>query len=293
MGYYNYYNSEEDFLSVYTAAKLIRGGKPVISKEELEAVREEFLRSVYCSDNLIKPLANLNFNDLQEINERFQQKASENRSWMKPCFVYYDEHLYPTYAFFDYTQTNYGEFLSFLFDGRYQNSIPLDIIDCEDANYNSMYIPNAKKIADYITKHFAKQYIDIETQAGRWPRHMRDISYIFKNDLGATLELPGTKECFQQFRKQALISIAILLTEGNGKLILSDKKYGDLKYNNLKRILNNIPAFERMCSASWIKGQSKFDISIQDDKIKCNETTLVMEDLYDDDDYYKTEERSL
>ena len=33
--------------------------------------------------------------------------------------------------------------------------------------------------------------------------------------------------------------------------------------------------------------------SIQDDKIKCNETTLVMEDPYDDDDYYKTEERSL
>ena len=79
----SYYNSEEDFLSVYTAAKLIRGGKPVISKEELESVREGFLRSVYCSDNLIKPLTNLNFDDLQSINERFQQKASKNRSWLK------------------------------------------------------------------------------------------------------------------------------------------------------------------------------------------------------------------
>ena len=289
----SYYNSEEDFLSVYTAAKLIRGGKPVISKEELESVRKGFLRSVFCSDNLIKPLANLNFNDLEEINKRFQKKASENRSWMKPCFVYHNEKLYPTYSFFDYTQTRYGEFLSFLFDERYKNFISLDKIDTKETKYNMMYIPYAIKVANFLTNHFAKQYIDNEIKAGRWPKHMRDISNIFKKDLGSILELPGTKECFQQFRTQSLISIAILLTEGNGKLILSDKKYGDLKFNNLKRILNNAPVFEKMCSESYIKGQSKFNIEIQDDKIKCNETTLVMEDPFDDDDYYKTEERSL
>ena len=48
-----------------------------------------------------------------------------------------------------------------------------------------------------------------------------------------------------------------------------------------------------MCSAFWIKGQSKFDIKIQDDVIKCNETTLVREDPYDGDDYYLQEEKSL
>ena len=34
----SYCHSEEEFLSVYTSAKLIRGGEPVVSKEELENV---------------------------------------------------------------------------------------------------------------------------------------------------------------------------------------------------------------------------------------------------------------
>lgn len=289
----SYYNSEEEFLSVYTSAKLIRGGKPVVSKEELEAVRDSFLLSVYSSDNLIKPLANLKFDDLQNINERFQQKASKNRSWLKPCFIYENGKLYPTYNFFDFTQTTYGEFLSFLFDDRYKDAIPLDFIDSDITNYDTRYLPIAKKVADYLTKHFAKQYIEIEAKYGRWPLHMKDISNIFKKDLGAILELPGTKECFRQFHKHAQTSIAILLTEENGNLIISDKKYGDLKYNNLKRILNGTTIFERMCSASYVTGQSKFDIKIKDDIIKCNETKLVVEDPYDDDDYYSHEEKSL
>lgn len=289
----SYCRSEEEFLSVYTSAKLIRGGEPVISKEELENVRDVFLHSVFCSYNLVKPLTNLKFDDLQSVNERFQQKASKNRSWSKPGFVHYEGKLYPTYDFFDFTETTNGEFLSFLVDERYKNIIPLDAVGNDVANYNSSYIPTAKKVADYMTKHFAEHYIEKEAKAGKWPLHMRDVSYIFNNDLGAILELEGTKECFEQFREHAQTAISVLLTEGNGNLILSDKKYGDLKYNNLKRILNGAPIFERMCGESWIKGQSKFDISIQDDIIKCNETTLVMEDPYDDDDYYSHEEKSL
>lgn len=288
----SYYHSEEEFLSVYTSAKLIRGGEPVISKEELENVRDGFLRSVFCSDNLIQPLTNLKFDDLQSINERFQQKASKNRSWLKPGFVYDEGKLYPTYDFFDFTETKHGEFLSFLFDERYKNYIPLDAVGKDIANYNSSYIPTAKKVADYMTKHFAEHYIEKEADAGKWPLRMRDVSYIFNKDLGAILELEGTKECFKQFRKHALTAIAVLLTEGNGNLILSDKEYGNLKYNNLKRILNGAPRFERMCSAFWIKGQSKFDIGIQDDIIKCNETTLVREKPYNGDDY-SHEEKSL
>lgn len=287
----SYCDSEEEFLSVYTATKLKRGGKPTISKEELESVRDCFLHSVYCSDNLIKPLASLKFDDLQNINERFQQKASKNRSLLKPCFEYKDEELYPTYAFFDFTLTTSGEFVSFLSCDR--DVIPLDFIDDNIKNSDVKYLPTAKKVADYLTKHFAKKYIEIEADAGKWPLHMRDISNIFKKDLGSILKLKGTKEYFRQFHNQAQTALAILLTEGNGNLTISDKEYGDLKYNNLKRILNATPKFERMCSAFWIKGQSKFDIKIQDDVIKCNETTLVREDPYDGDDYYLQEEKSL
>ena len=289
----SYYHSEEEFLSAYTSAKLIMGGKPVITKDELNAVRYDFMISVYSTDNLTRQLENLKFDDLQSINERFQQKASKNRSWLKPCFEYKDDKLYPTYAFFDFTETKYGEFLSFLFDDRYRDSMLLDWSDVNVSNIDRRYLPNAKKVADYLTKHFAEQYIEAEAKCGRWPSHMKDISYIFKKDLGTALELPGTKECFRQFHKHAQTAIATLLTEGKGNLIISDKKYGDLKYNNLKRILNDMPVFERMCTSSYVKGQSKFDIKIHDGMIKCNETTLVMEDPYDSDDYYSHEEKSL
>lgn len=54
-----------------------------------------------------------------------------------------------------------------------------------------------------------------------------------------------------------------------------------------------MPVFERMCTSSYVKGPSKFDIKIHDCMIKCNETILVLEDPYDGDDYYSHEEKSL
>ena len=75
----SYCNMEEEFLSVYTSVKLIRGGEPVITKEELNNAREIFMRSVYSTDNILKPLAGLDFENLEEIKNRFQKKASKNR----------------------------------------------------------------------------------------------------------------------------------------------------------------------------------------------------------------------
>ena len=291
----SYYNNEEEFLSVYMSTKLIKGGKPEVSKEELDSIRDKFLHSFY-SSYLIEPLTKLKFSNLQDINEKFQLKASKNRSWLKPCFEYRDDKLYPTYAFFDFTQTTSGEFFSFLHDDRYKNTIALDYINTDEAiaDVDKKYIPNAKKVANYLTKYFAKKYIDMEIKNGRWPVHMKNVSTILNMDLGTILKLPGTKQFFKQFHHHVQTSIAILLTHGNGNLILSNKKYGDLEYNNLKRILNISPIFERMCSSSYTKGQNKFDIIIQDNIIKCKETTLVDEDPYGNfSDVYSIEEKSL
>ena len=96
------YDCEEEFLSVYTKMKLVKGGKPVINREELEAVRDEFSRFCSHSAELIRKL---DFTDLQAINEKFQKKASRNRSWLKPCFEYKNNQLYPTYQFYDFTDT--------------------------------------------------------------------------------------------------------------------------------------------------------------------------------------------
>ena len=287
----SYYNSEEEFLSAYTARKLILGGRPVVCKEELEAARDEFLQSVYCSSNLIEKLNKLNFNDLEKISELFQQKASINRSWLKPCFVYKDEQLYPTYNFFDFTQTTYGEFVVFLSDERY-NIIPRE--KCSRFMIRKQYEENASKVATYLTKYFANEYIKKEIKNRRWPKHLSDVSYLLDKDLGRTLELEGTQNYFRKFRNSAFMDLGNMLTDSNGNLRISNERSGTLAYNNLKRMLTAFPEIDTLCSAYYEKDDSKFNITIKDNIIKCNETTLVDEDPYEEfSDSYSSEEKSL
>lgn len=289
----SYCNMEEEFLSIYTSVKLIRGGKPVITKEELNNARETFMRSVYSTDNVLKPLAGLNFDNLEEIKNRFQIKASKNRSWLQDCFVYDDGKLYPTYSFFDITQTSYGSFHSFLFDDRYNLIVPEPIICGEDVNFDTNHLPQAKRLANYLTKYFAEKYIDMEVERGRWPKHLTNISYIFEKDLGQTLELWGTKQYFEDFNSYLTSSIAVLLAENNGKLVVSDKKYGNLKYNNLKRMLVGNHLFN-ICTSVYNEGESKFDIVVDGSDIKCNKQTLIDSDPYDNfSDSYSNEETTL
>ena len=74
----SYCDSEEEFLSVYTCAKLIKGGKPVITTEELEsAARDEDSLSDYFADYVIKSLAKLKFDDLQNIKP-YDSKKKKN-----------------------------------------------------------------------------------------------------------------------------------------------------------------------------------------------------------------------
>ena len=293
----SYYNSEEEFLSVYTKVKLVKGGKPVITKEELTNVRDEFLLSEFSSNYESDPISNFNFSDLQAINERFQNRASKNCNHLKPCFNYKNGKLYPTYAFYDFTETTHGEFLSFFGLERYKHLIPTEPIKCNNQNQEQLkpYLPNAKKVADYITETFAQKYIDKEVELRRWPIHMQDTTSIFTKDLGKALELPGTKANFQKFNHYAQNAIAVLLKEGQGNLMLSDCEYGNLEFNNLKRILSVAPVLENLCTSSFYKkGHSKFNIAIKDGQIKCNERTLVDYDPYGDfSDEYSVDEKQL
>lgn len=289
------YDCEEEFLSVYTKMKLVKGGNPVINREELEAVRDEF--SGFCSRNSAESIRKLDFTDLQAINEKFQEKASRNRSWLKPCFEYKNNQLYPTYQFYDFTDTTYGEFMSFFAHEQYKHLLPAAPIKCnhQDKEQLKPYLYSAKKVADYLTETFAQKYIDKEVELRRWPIHMQDTTSIFTKDLGKALELPGTKANFQKFNRYAQNAIAVLLKEGQGNLVLSEHEYGNLEFNNLKRILCVAPVLENLCTSSYYaKGQSKFNIMIKDGQIKCNERTLVDYDPYGDfSDEYTVHEKQL
>lgn len=286
----SYYNTEEDFLAVYTSCKLKQGGLPVITAEELEEVREKFIRSVYSSDNINSYLQNLNFNNLEEINDKFYKKSSKNRSWQKEGFILSGDKLYVTYDFFDYTDTYYGEFYNFLHSNRYK-VIKKVGFNSASSSPTVENIEDAKKIAMHLTNVFMQRYILKEIESGRWPVHMKTTESISKKDLGKVLELKGTKAYFTNFYNSIVQDLAGILSETGGNIAFSDKKAGNLKYNNLKRLLSKCPMFFEFVKDGYNEGESKFDIEVKNGKIKCTQTTLTSTDPYDDfSDAYKTEE---
>jgi len=292
---YSYYNSEEEFLSAYTAAKLRNGGNPVITSKELNAVRDEFILCDSCSTNILRHIADFNFDDLQKINEKFQKKASVNRPWQKRCFEYKNGKLFPTYAFEDFTYTDYGTFVNFLQNDEHKHFIKVEPIKGNVTKPEiKTYLPDAKRVADYVTEEFAQRYINMEIEKRYWPVHMKDLSSIFQKDLGKVLELPGTKANFHKFHQYAKNSIAILLSQGKGNLILSDKVGGNLAFNNLKRILSITPILEKLCDPYQSKGKNEFNITVNNNEIKVNETKLIDYDPYGNfSNEYSFKERQL
>lgn len=289
-----YYDNEEAFLSVYTAEKLLKGGEPVITQQELQIALKKFLKSFYYSDNLSK-IKNFKFDDLQELAKNFQKRASENRSWLKPCFVFENDKLYPTYNFFDFTNTTHGEFLGFLCDERY-NKFETQIIADGIVKCDETVKKTAKLAARYITEYFAAKYIEKEEKRGRWPNHLTDISCIFKDDLGRALKLKGTKEYFTEFNGHVYLMLGSMLNANAGELMLTDKKKGTLDYNNLKRILVAYPTFDELCSPYYSEGRhpKKFDMVINKSSGKVNERELTYSDPYGDfSDEYTNKEINL
>lgn len=286
-----YSRSEEDFLGAYTAYKLKNGGEPVITKSELKSVLEKFTKSIFYMNNLSQ-IKKFEFDNIEKLAENYFKKASINCSWQKPCFKVVDGKLYPTYDFYDISGTTYGEFLAFLSDGRYPTFTKHNIHK-NNIEINKDYIHQAKLVAGFLTKHFAKKYIEKEIENGRWPNHMDNINFLLKKDLGSVLKLKGTKKYFLEFYNHVANAIAILLTINDGKLMLSDKTQGDLKYNNLKRILNKFPMLDKLCGEYYQKNESKFDIIIDGENIKCQNTQLKYHDPYDDDDTFSFNEINL
>ena len=155
-----YSGSEEEFLGAYLAYKLMYGGKAEITKNELKSVLNKFVNSIYYMGNL-SHIKNFNFDNLQTLSEKYYQKAKVNCSWRKPCFAYKEGKLYPTYDFYDISQTTYGEFLAFLHDERYK-TFTKHYVNAENLNIDKKYIMQGKIVAKFLTKVYAQKYIEKE-----------------------------------------------------------------------------------------------------------------------------------
>ena len=275
----SFYNSEEEFLSIYTAFKLINGGAPVVSNEELISVRDRFLHTFYCPSSIVEDLKLLSFDNLQQINERFQQRVTSIRPKNMPCFVLKNDKLFPTYNFFDFTQTKNNPLTSFLLDERFmsfQDSVQLDSIIA-----NKSYLISSRKVANFITDFFAKIYLDKEISNGKYPNAVKYNYNFFEEYIDNNLELKETKAFFEKFYNYVFVSVATLLSNNNGNLILSNNRFGNLKYNNMKRILNKFPLFERMYTTYPDNRENKFDIIIKNGVIQSQIQPLFSECSYD------------
>ena len=289
--YYDYSNSEAGFLSVYTASKLEQGGEPEISPEELQKALRDFVSSSYYSSG-ISEIKKLRFKSAEKLAADFQAQASENRSWLKECFVAENGKLFPTYNFFNIVEEN-NCLANFLWKYKFEkpscNQPEESKIHCSEETKKT-----ATAAAKYITKFYAAEYIQYEIASGYWPRNMTDISNIFKKDLASILERKGTKKYFISFYHHLRSNLAKMIENANGHLILSNRKTGNLAYNNLSRLLTGYENFDNMNSSGYYKtGEKKFSIVINNGTVKSNESTLTYSDPYEDDDEYSNKEIEL
>ena len=290
--YENFYNSEEDFLAIYTTEKLESGGEPIVTREELLKVIEEFSKSWFYHNNF-SPILNFIFEDMERLAKKFQEKADKNRR-IGPCFVANNDFLLPTYSFYNYTYENNSRLSAFLI-GKFQKDFKDTKILYSTEHNNETTKKMARLGAKYLTEYFAKKYIDSEVAEGRWPRHLTDLSFIFEKDLGKILQLKGTKEFFADFYNHLYFAIVTLTDKYDGHLILTDQKAGDLAFNNLKRMLSGYPTFEHMITSGYLdKGSNKpkkFTLEIKGGIVKVNENVLIDHDPYGEwsDTYKKTE----
>ena len=282
--YYDYSNSEAGFLSTYMASKLEQGGEPEVTIKELKKALSDFISSSYYSSG-ISEIKKLKFGSAEWLAKDFQEKAGENRSWLKACFEIKGDKLVPTYNFFDFVG-DHNSLASFLWGYKFQKAEPVTEVEkkgCGEATKTAATIT-----AKYITKFYAKKYIKQEEKYGRWPSHKTDISNIFKTDLGAILGLDGTREYFLKFYHKLRSGIAKMIENENGNLILSNQKLGNLAYNNLKRLLAGYENFDNMNTSDYYElNDIKFKLEINNGSVKANETALTFSDPYGEwsDDY--------
>ena len=285
--YYDYSNSEACFLAVYMASKLEQGAQPFVHTEELQKALNDFISSNYYSSG-ISEIKKLKFEGAEKLAKNFQNMASKGRSWLKPCFNVKDGKLFPTYEFFNFNE-EHNALTSFLWGYNF----PKDKSSKETTKTLSTETKNAATItAKYLTKLYAQKYINHEAKYGRWPIHMTSISNIFKKDLGSTLGLVGTKEYFLKFYHHLRSTLAQMIENENGHLIINNRESGNLAYNNLKRLLVGYENLQDMNGNIFAEvHDTMFNLEIDNGAVKVNETTLTFSDPYGEwsDEYDTTE----
>ncbi len=257
-----YFHNEQAFLSVYTRQKLMSGHLPVITKAELKSAAQK----VYC-----KNCKAFKFDNLTLLSEKFEDTSKIVGFNKGKAFTITKESLHPTYQFVDFT-TKYDERIYFGSDDNNVDKIPgATIAQCDEQSKNV-----AALATEYIVDRVAQKYIAKEIDNGHWSCQMSKTSYIFKDDLGRTLNLGGTKKCFADFYIHTYRMIACMTMASNGKLEISSNKGGTLAYNNFKRVVAPFPLFDESSTELFVQNRQKgFHVKIDGENVTADGKTLV------------------
>ena len=284
----SYENSGAGFLSVYMASKLDSGGSPEVTIEELNKAQLDFLASwpdysfemAYGkdADEIIK-IKDLKFDSIEELACEFEAKAKKTKNSSSACFKIEGDKLIPTYEFYDF-QNEHNALGNFLRNYKFPKSV-----NTKETKTSTENTKAATVAAKYLTKFYAQKYIEQGATYGIWPIHMANPSSIFKKDLGSILGLKGTKKYFIDFYQHLRLGIAKMLSNANGQLILSNHRLGNLKYNNLRRLIGNgYNMFNEMNHSHYYcnNREKMFNLEIKNGTVNVNEIVLSCIYPYDE-----------
>ncbi len=262
-----------EFLSQYTAHKLRNGGEPAITARELQYAAESLVNSIYGRQRTVTA-RNLVFDDLPLLAAEWQNRADALHHDPALGFVYRGDRLLPTYAFHDW-HTKPNQTLAHFFDHA-----PLIVMNTASTTRRPVDTTThvlATVAANYLTNYFAQKYIDHERQLGHWPSHLTDLHYLYQENLAKTLQLPGDKKYFRNFRTAATNALTqLILASPDGEVRLTDQVSGTLAYNNLRRLTLAYPLLDELATSDLsAANRQKCQLFIQPNAINVTEQTLL------------------
>ncbi len=159
---------------------------------------------------------------------------------------------------------------------QYVKNPKLSYFSCSKASDNNFEL--AKKIGAYFINDLIVRYINKKSKEGFWPSQCKNIDeYIFKRNIAAMIDEPGTKENLTNAYYHAIRVITKMLeinNYSNGKLVFSNDRKRLLAHANFLKIVlpeqisflrhytyNEYELFNANINASVIDNEAYYDNS--------------------------------
>lgn len=285
--------ANEDVLLEYLYARLNKGITEGINEKDYFCFLNALLENINTdkSDYSIRAVSpNENFST---IVEKTIDKVKYNYS-SRSGIDFKNGVIYPNYDLFELEWSKYklfrdhgrGQKLTVETISQFVPTPNLSTFSLKDSNDENFEL--AKKIAAYYINNLIERYLEDRIEKRYWPTQCRNADeFVFKRDIGKSIDEKGTKENFEIAYYQAIRVITELLEtkqHSSENVALSNNEANCLAYANYLKILVPEPLSFLLPYRynQYRLRNANINVSIQNNEAKFSNSECIYSDPYGD-----------